>query len=136
MQSKNVIDNIVLQQNKEALDILRARLVNLFKYKMQLETADKRSRALGDKKLLDSDISRVTRDIYDTLILAYQGICLRDKILMAQRQTRDIRKERAQLTAEQKRYNTGIEFLNEDGELPDFRSNTEMFVRWMGANVR
>lgn len=136
MQSKNVIDNIVLQQNKEALDILRARLVNLFKYKMQLETADKQSRALGDKKLLDSDISRVTRDIYNTLILAYQGICLRDKILAAQRQTREVRKERVQLTAERKRYNTGIEFLNEDDELPDFRSNTEMFMRWMTANSR
>ena len=136
MQSKNVIDNIVLQQNKEALDILRARLVNLFKYKMQLETADKQSRALGDKKLLDSDISRVTRDIYNTLILAYQGIGLRDKILAAQRQTREVRKERVQLTAERKRYNTGIEFLNEDDELPDFRSNTEMFMRWMTANSR
>lgn len=136
MQSKNVIDNIVLQQNKEALDILRARLVNLFNYKMQLETADKQSRALGDKILLDSDISRVTRDIYNTLILAYQGICLRDKILASRRQTKIVRQERVQLTAEQKRYDTAIEFLNEDAQLPDFRKNTEMFQHWMNSNSR
>lgn len=136
MQSKKVLNNMTLQHNKQALDILRARLVNLFNYKMQLETADKQSRALGDKILLDSDISRVTRDIYNTLILAYQGICLRDKVLASRRQTKIVRQERVQLTAEQKRYDTAIEFLNEDAQFPDFRKNTEMFQHWMNSNSR